>query len=212
MVAARNHQTAFVVMLGGPGLSGSEILCAQIRRVAPDFGVKKKTIAKHVELIRKATEILHDLPDERSAIAALNSLYDDYLHHTSAAERSALGKSGYATSETPAEFSAGMLLPWTKDFLLYDPRLDLSRVRCPILSLIGAQDAQVVAGPNQAAIQNALSEGGNCHYLLLKPPNLNHMLQKARSGSPAEYQEIAETMSPAVLNAISGWIMDLVLP
>jgi hypothetical protein len=74
------------------------------------------------------------------------------------------------------------------------------------------KDAQVAAGPNQAAIQSALSEGGSCHYLLLTPPELNHLFQRARTGSPAEYQEIEVTISPTAPNAISEWITTLLLP
>jgi fermentation-respiration switch protein FrsA (DUF1100 family) len=138
------------------------------------------------------------------------SLYEDYLCQTSEAERSALTRSGYAAPESAADFAAGMLLPWMKDFLLYDPGKDLSRVRCPVLSVIGEKDMQVAADENNEAIRGALKKGGNRRATLVELQGLNHLLQPARTGSPAEYQEIAETMSPAALEVISEWILSQV--
>lgn len=126
IVASRSSEVGFVVMLGGPGLPGSEVLCSQIRRVAKAFGVGDSTIASHVQLMQAATEVLREYPDEGLAREELRKLFDDYLRHTTEAERSALTRSGYATPDNPADFAAGILLPWMKDFLLYDPSQDLS--------------------------------------------------------------------------------------
>jgi hypothetical protein len=38
-------------------------------------------------------------------------------------------------------------------------------------------------------------------------PGLNHLFQSAKSGSPAEYTTIEETMAPAALKTISDWIV-----
>jgi hypothetical protein len=37
-------------------------------------------------------------------------------------------------------------------------------------------------------------------------PGLNHLLQDARTGSPSEYNDIEETMSPAALQMIVDWV------
>jgi hypothetical protein len=37
-------------------------------------------------------------------------------------------------------------------------------------------------------------------------PGLNHFFQTAKTGAPAEYEEIEETLSPAVLTLVSDWI------
>jgi hypothetical protein len=38
-------------------------------------------------------------------------------------------------------------------------------------------------------------------------PGLNHLFQTATTGSPAEYAEIEETISPVVLDKIATWIL-----
>ena len=37
-------------------------------------------------------------------------------------------------------------------------------------------------------------------------PGLNHLFQTAKNGSPAEYGQIEETMSPVALDKIASWI------
>jgi hypothetical protein len=36
---------------------------------------------------------------------------------------------------------------------------------------------------------------------------LNHLFQDAKTGSPAEYAQIEETISPLALEKIAGWIL-----
>lgn len=38
-------------------------------------------------------------------------------------------------------------------------------------------------------------------------PGLNHLFQTAKTGSPMEYAQIEETMSPVALEKISSWIL-----
>jgi hypothetical protein len=65
----------------------------------------------------------------------------------------------------------------------------------------------VVADQNLPAIRKALEEAGNSHFEALKMPGLNHLFQTAKTGLPAEYGEIEETIAPAVLEKIAAWIV-----
>jgi pimeloyl-ACP methyl ester carboxylesterase len=207
LVAGRSSDVSYLIMLAGPGLPGFHVLCSQIRLVATAFGVENSTIERHVSLIQNSVAILQEHPDENRAREKLINLYDDYLRQTTEEDRSSLTKCGYTTPENPEYFAAGMLFPWMKDFLLYDPRPDLKRVQCPVLYLIGSKDMQVAAGENVDAVRQALKQGGNRNAEVIELPGLNHMLQMASTGSPAEYQEIDEAISPIALEKISKWIL-----
>jgi hypothetical protein len=39
-------------------------------------------------------------------------------------------------------------------------------------------------------------------------PGLNHLFQTAKTGSTMEYAQIEETMSPAVLDLVTHWILE----
>jgi hypothetical protein len=101
------------------------------------------------------------------------------------------------------------LNPWFRFFLTYDPVPTLEEVHCPVLAVTGEKDLQAPPDPNLAIIGDALNAGGNERVTLLELPGLNHLFQTAETGAPSEYGQIEETMSPALLDAVSGWINGL---
>src|SRR5205085_9259726 len=97
--------------------------------------------------------------------------------------------------------------PWFRYFLTYDPAATLRKVTCPVLAINGALDKQVLPRQNLPAIRKALEESGNQHFEIDELPGLNHLFQTAKTGAPAEYAQIEETMSPVALEKVSGWIL-----
>jgi hypothetical protein len=112
----------------------------------------------------------------------------------------------------PPEASAALVKqsssPWFRFFATYDPAPALAKVRCPVLALAGALDLQVLPAQNLPAIGAALIRGGNQRHTIVELPGLNHLLQSARTGLPAEYGQIEETMAPAALDKITAWIQE----
>jgi fermentation-respiration switch protein FrsA (DUF1100 family) len=96
--------------------------------------------------------------------------------------------------------------PWFRFFATYDPAPALRKVRCPVLAIAGALDLQVLPAQNLPAIGAALKQGGNRDHTVLELPGLNHLFQPAKTGLPAEYAQIEETMSPAALDTVTTWI------
>jgi hypothetical protein len=45
---------------------------------------------------------------------------------------------------------------------------------------------------------------------VLRAARLNHLLQTSETGLPLEYARIEETIAPAALEEISGWIQERV--
>jgi hypothetical protein len=66
----------------------------------------------------------------------------------------------------------------------------------------------VPSADNLRAIEAALREGGNANVTAREFAGLNHLFQPTQTGSPSEYGTIETTMSPEVLEAISGWITE----
>ena len=97
--------------------------------------------------------------------------------------------------------------PWFRYFIAYDPAIALRKVKCPVLALNGEKDLQVPPKQNLPAIRKALQAAGNKNFEVDELPGLNHLFQTAKSGSPAEYAEIEETISPVALEKIASWIL-----
>lgn len=92
------------------------------------------------------------------------------------------------------------------NFIKYDPRASLEKVKCPVLALNGEKDLQVPPKENLEAIKSALTKGGNKKVTTLELPNLNHLFQECKTGSPNEYATIEQTFSPAALKVMLEWI------
>lgn len=97
--------------------------------------------------------------------------------------------------------------PWFHYFLTYDPAIALRRLSCPVLAINGGKDTQVLPKQNLPPIRKALQEVGNQHFEVDELPGLNHLFQTAKTGAPAEYAEIEETISPIALEKIASWIL-----
>jgi uncharacterized protein len=97
--------------------------------------------------------------------------------------------------------------PWYRYFIAYDPAPALTHVKCPVLAINGERDLQVPATDNLAAIKHALESSGNTHVTTMVLPGLNHLFQTAKTGLPAEYSQIEETISPVALDTVATWIL-----
>jgi pimeloyl-ACP methyl ester carboxylesterase len=190
MVAARNPDAAFIVMMAGTGVPGDGILVEQVRLVAEAMGASPSQVEKNVAAQRETMAIVKQ---EKNTEAMKTKL------------REKLGKMMPELQVNDAIKTVEV--PWFRFFLEYDPATNLNKVRCPVLAINGEKDTQVSPKQNLPAIQKALETGGNRKFVIKELPGLNHLFQNAKTGSPSEYIEIEETMSPVALETISGWIL-----
>ncbi|MGA3211734.1 MAG: alpha/beta hydrolase, partial [Terriglobales bacterium] len=190
MVAARNHDVAFIVMLAGPGVPGSELLVEQVLRISEATGMSHADAEKSAA---KEREVLALIVKEKD-----NAVLEKELRTKLTGDASEAQLSGEIKTISS---------PWFRFFLTYDPATSLRKVTCPVLALNGSKDTQVSAQQNLPAIRKALEEGGNKHFEIVELAGLNHLFQTAKTGAPGEYAEIEETMSPVALDRIAGWIL-----
>lgn len=185
MVAARDRDVAFVVMMAGTGLPGDQIIEAQQRLIEEGSGAPKEVVEK-------------DAAEEKQLIALVEKPQDG----------AALDKQLRALlpgkPQAQIEFAES---PWFRNFLTYDPATALRQLKCPVLVLNGEKDLQVPPALNLPAIRKALNEGGNRHYEIDELPGLNHLFQPAKTGLPTEYSQIEITIAPVVLDKIATWIL-----
>jgi fermentation-respiration switch protein FrsA (DUF1100 family) len=200
MVAARNKNIAFIVLLAGTGVRGDQILLLQqdLINKASGIGEEDRKPAKNFNegafnLVLQATDteqlkialmnyfkqVLKDIPD------AAKATYDDNFINASV-ER--------------------LTSPWMQYFLKYDPAPALEKVKCPVLAINGTKDLQVPAKVNLEAIKAALVKGGNKRFTTKEIPGLNHLFQECNTGLPAEYAMIEQSFSPFALDEMLTWI------
>jgi uncharacterized protein len=207
LAAVESKDVAFLVLLAAPGLTGEEIIYLQSEALIRAMGGEEEVIAANRELQQRMFTIVKEEHDNEKARQRLQALQKEMLQRMTPEQRKAAGLS----EESPIGEQAEMLLtPWFRFFLTYDPVPTLAKVKVPVLVIIGGNDLQVPPAENLPRIEQALRQGGNTDFRVMRPERLNHLLQTSETGLPLEYARISETMAPSALNAISGWIRERV--
>ena len=195
MVASQNSDVAFIVLMAGTGITGEEIICKQGELIARADGEKEENIAKGLEHQKKLFNILKTEKDEKIMGQKLKELIKSNPEAKSMTDQ-----------DIEMQVKATMT-PWFIYFLTYDPKPALLKVKCPVLAINGEKDLQVPCKENLAEIEKALKQGGNKNYTIKALPDLNHLFQKATTGSPSEYGKIEETVNPEALKVMAEWIL-----
>ncbi|MFT4253758.1 MAG: alpha/beta fold hydrolase [Caulobacter sp.] len=187
MVAAEDPKIAFLVLMAGTGLPGGEVLKTQARDLALANGVPAAKAEEQARLVADANAVVLGEADPGKVRPRVVALFT---------ERGA--------PQSMAELQGRLFSSaWYKAFLTLDPAVYLRRVRAPVLALNGEKDLQVSAAENLPAIRAALA--GDRDVTVLALPGLNHLFQTAGTGSPLEYVEIEETITPSALATIVDW-------
>jgi fermentation-respiration switch protein FrsA (DUF1100 family) len=191
MVAAGDPDVAFIVMMAGTGVTGNQIIVEQSRLIELAGGASQE---KADEDAARQSDLLAVVVKEKDSATLENDLGIKLIAN------------GTPEAQVGTQVKA-LTSPWFRYFLTYDPATALRKVTCPVLAINGSKDLQVPPALNLPAIRKALEEGGNKHFEIDELPGLNHLFQTAKTGSPSEYAEIEETMSPVALDKIAGWIL-----
>jgi len=190
MIAARNPNVAFVVMMAGQGVTGEKVLLEQGQTIMQAEGASQAQLDNEAAIQRILFQLVKENKDEAALSAKAKVQLARLLPETEIGEQVAAARS-----------------PWFRFYLEYDPAVALRKVVCPVLAMIGEKDRQVTATQNIPAIRAALEQGGNKDFEVDAMPGLNHLFQTANKGSLSEYGVIEETISPVALEKMSSWIL-----
>lgn len=194
ILAAANKDIHFIVSLAGTGVGGDKILLSQQEIYFKSMG----TPDKMVEMALKANKDYFEMVKSSEANnEEFKQKLIGWLKETSPAI-------------TPAQIESQLtklLSPWMYSMIKYDPFDDIKKIKIPVLAINGKKDTQVISSLNLPAIETALKQGGNTHYKIIEPEDLNHLFQTCKTGFANEYQHIEETFSPAILDNITTWIL-----
>lgn len=201
IVASRNNHIAFIVSLAGPGVRGDRLLVKQARDIMSVTGSSEEEINETIATNSALFRMLEAEPDQRKFAREAMEWYQRELEGQALtpAER----------QQKMAAFTQGLVSvnnPWMRFFITTDPAPYWSATRCPVLAINGKKDLQVNWEMNLPAIKAALRKGGNRKVKTVALEGLNHLFQRAETGSTTEYASIEETFSPSALDLITSWI------
>ena len=193
MVAARNKDVKFVVMLAGQGCTGGDVMLQQNEAIYRASGLSESLLAVRMACMHE----LFSMP--------AGSSQKDYkavlARHTAGLSKEQVDSVGLGRG-TAAAIKQQLDSRWMQTFLTLDPAEYLPKVKVPVLALNGTKDCQVVAGPNLKRVK-ALCPQADCREL----PDLNHLFQHCTTGGTDEYLLIEETFAPEAMQAIFDFIL-----
>ena len=195
MVAARNKDVNFVIMLAGQGCTGLDVLLQQNDALYRAAGLNDSLLTLRNACIRELFTLPVGTP-QKDYQAIIN-------RHTAGLTNTQIDSLGLGRGAA-YQLKQQIDLPWIQSFLKLDPAEYLPKVTCPVLALNGSKDCQVLNVPNLKRIQE-LSPDADCYTLR----GLNHLFQHCTTGSPNEYMLIEETLSEDVMEKIANWLLGI---
>jgi pimeloyl-ACP methyl ester carboxylesterase len=215
-VAANQMGVAFLILLAPPALPGSEILAAQIDRMAEVQGVdgptRRATMALQRELQRLALGPEIDNASrngeiQRAVLEQWESLRG--MSEVRADEPESVRRQ--RVIDQIAKQFKGLQTPWMRYFLACDPTPPWLVMRSPTLAIWGEKDVQVLAGPNRLKLLDVTARNSSLQREFVVLPEINHLMQRAKTGLPDEYDQISDTIDKSVLEVIREWMQQRLL-
>ena len=202
MVANKSKDVAFIILLAGTGIQGDQILLLQQKLIGKASGVSEEDLQKNELLNRK----VFDIVNKSNSLEQLNIDLTNHIKQSLVDNPKAKKPQGMSEDDFVKLQVKQIANPWMQYFIKYNPAPALEKVKCTVLAINGEKDLQVPSKENLEAIKFALTKGGNKKVTIKELPNLNHLFQECKTGSPDEYANIEQTFSPVALTEILKWI------
>lgn len=187
---AHNPKVDFIVTLAAPAWSGDSIVMSQSRAMA--VAMTGRWDAEPLQ--RKILDIAKSEASDISARTLLSMAIGEAL-----GEMAGLPQ---VQNQISAQID-GVLSPWYRSMLRYDPAEDIRRVKVPFLALNGSKDTQVLPG-NLATIKKL-----NPEVTVVEIEAHNHLFQPCITGFVQEYETLPEDVSDKTLLTILEWLDDM---
>ncbi len=193
-IVASKHPVAFVVSMAGTGVNGLNVLIEQnldMMKIT-DSAVREQFRVNYTQAVQ--SDVNSEV--EAEAVEAVLRLQTAQSKQTLTPEIQEAGLQQFQDMKANA---------WYQTFLSLEPSEYWSKVSTPVLILNGDKDVQVSADINITAIQEALPS--DTAVTVERIEGVNHLFQESETGQVSEYASIEQTISPAVLDVLSEWIL-----
>ena len=188
-MAGGEDKADFIVSLAGMAISGKETMMRQNKHALDKYGLSDADKTNSLKIIGIVFDTI--ARQVRNGVTAPIDI-DSIVAANGVRLPQQIIQSLKMTQSTRA--------PWVDSFLTINPREYLANVKCPMLAINGEKDMQV--NPDNLSVIKEFVPKAETMLM----PELNHLLQHAVTGEITEYDEIRETISPDVLEAIVQFI------
>lgn len=186
--ASKNTDVKFIVSLAGMGLSTKEIMKKQSEEKFVGMPSEKK------KLYYSLMEVMGGSEDDDITRKKMQTIINNY-------------KGNDPLNDTDTMTFSQLFTPWVLCINRLDPVDYMKQIKVPVLVLNGEKDIQVLAHENVSVFRKKLPNNPKNSFKIY--PDVNHLFQKAKTGSKMEYKQIEETFNEEVMKDIVEWIEKL---
>ena len=179
----------FIISLAGMAISGKETMMRQNEQGLDKLNLSEEDKANSLKLIDR---VFDEMASQTKLGVSTPINIDELVTNNNLSVPQMVIQSLKMTQKTRG--------PWVDTLISLDPREFLGNVKCPVLAINGEKDTQVF--PDNLNVVKEYIPQAETKFM----PELNHLLQHAVTGEISEYDEIRETISPEVLDAIGLFI------
>lgn len=201
MAAIKEPNIAFTIMIGAIGVPLSTLTVDRLNKMQPMYQLSELQKKEIIEYYEKLDKIV-----KRNAPASQKKSEIEYLKANSTFDKPGFPNHLFFLPPDREDRINLYLSPWYKAQATYNPKDLLPHLKCPILIINGSLDVFQSPDQNFPAIQKALLESGNKDFTLMVAPDVNHVMQMAKTGFPTEYAKLQNTVSPIILKTITFWL------
>ena len=191
-VAACDRDIAFCVLLTPSGVPEEDMFDTELFRGAEAVGGTPLHPELAIALAHALTAAGRDAPTAEEGVARTRQILS---------REAAAGRFPAERIESRAQMAAS---PWRRYWWAYDFTKSLRVLTCPTLAVFAGRDLQTPPHHHAPKVREALADNPDAH--LIELPDLNHFLQRARTGAVSEYGDIEETLAPEVLETVCDWV------
>lgn len=206
-LAAENTEIAFLVMLAGPGVPWAENHVAANNENLKRRGESIEVIESGDRLLNEMIPIMQVGRDYQTTKAKLSELISKWKQSLDGVAKTQIEEFHESHPRYWETMAGDYASPLYLSLANFETSKYLKKIHCPVLSIIGDKDVQVLSALNNPAIELALMEGGNKNYLVLEVSDINHLFQHCETGLADEYAEIDEAFNEEVMEIIAKWIL-----
>ncbi len=205
MLAATHKDIAFIISLAGPA-SGRETMIYQMLAPLKLMNVSGDYLAYAMAQEKILLNSQLSATDSASFMKGVDSEYRAYLSAIPDSMRRnyVLSPEKYKASMAPQ--MAMLMLDWWKFLIRYKASDYYAKVKCPVLALGGEKDIQVPNANDLHVIDSTLKAAGNNKVTVDLMPGLNHLFQRCKNCTVAEYGQLEESFSPEALQVMGEWM------
>ncbi|MBI9037139.1 MAG: alpha/beta hydrolase [Bacteroidales bacterium] len=210
MLASDFDDIAFLIMLAGPGVPWAENMVKGNEENLRRQGKSTESIEAGTQLLNKMIPIMQAGGNYENIKTDLNKVINKWKQSLTGSAKTEIQEFDKSHPGFWNTMASEYATPIYLSAVNFNPSEYLINIDCPVLSIIGDKDIQVLSSLNNPAIQKALEQGGNKNATVIEMTNINHLLQECKTGLVSEYAEIEESFNEEVLKLITDWINNLV--